>query len=139
MSTIPLAARATEGAGSHPDLEVAMPVHNEAAQLTASVNALRAFLDESFPLEDRIVIIDNASTDDTWAIAQHLATALPGVDALHLDRKGRGRALKAAWSRATAPVVAYMDVDLATDLGALLPLIAPIVSGHSEIAIGTRL
>src|SRR5207248_4304111 len=36
-------------------------------------------------------------------------------------------------------VVAYMDVDLSTDLDALLPLVAPLLSGHSDVAIGTRL
>ena len=139
MTVIPLTARSTGNAGSHPDVELAVPVHNEAGQLAASITGLRAFLDESFPLETRIVIVDNASTDGTWSIARRLADTLPGVDALHLDRKGRGRALRAAWSQATAPVVAYMDVDLATGLGALLPLVAPLVSGHSEIAIGSRL
>lgn len=139
MTVIPLTARSADGAGSHPDVELAVPVYNEAGQLAVSITTLRAFLDESFPLETRIVIVDNASTDGTWAIAQHLTNTLPGVDAVHLDRKGRGLALRAAWSRATAPVVAYMDVDLATGLGALLPLVAPLVSGHSDIAIGTRL
>ena len=115
------------------------PSTTRPASWQSSIAILRAFLDESFPLETRIVIVDNASTDGTWAIAQHLADTLPGVDAVHLDRKGRGLALRAAWSRATAPVVAYMDVDLATGLDALLPLVAPLVSGHSDIAIGTRL
>ena len=59
--------------------------------------------------------------------------------ALRLDRKGRGRALRAVWGDSRARVVAYMDVDLATDLDALLPLVAPIISGHSDLAIGTRL
>ena len=58
---------------------------------------------------------------------------------MHLDAKGRGRALKAVWSASDAPVLAYMDVDLSTDLRALLPLIAPLISGHSDLAIGTRL
>ncbi len=138
MSVIPL-TRSSDDAGTVPDVEVAIPVHNEEGQLAASVTRLRTFLDESFPLETRIVIVDNASTDGTWAVARHLADAVPGVDALRLDRKGRGRALRAAWSQATAPVVAYMDVDLATHLDALLPLLAPLLSGHSDIAIGTRL
>src|SRR5439155_19696948 len=59
--------------------------------------------------------------------------------ARHPDAKGRGRALRAAWSASRATVVAYMDVDLSTDLGALLPLVAPLLSGHSDVAIGTRL
>src|SRR6478672_10190260 len=32
-----------------------------------------------------------------------------------------------------------MDIDLSTDLDALLPLVAPLVSGHSDVAIGSRL
>ncbi len=73
------------------------------------------------------------------ATARRLELALPHVTALHLDGKGRGRALRAAWSRSDAAVVAYMDVDLSTDLDALLPLVAPLLSGHSDVAIGTRL
>jgi glycosyltransferase involved in cell wall biosynthesis len=53
-----------------------------------------------------------------------LAEQLEGVRALHLDAKGRGRALRAAWSNSDADIVAYMDVDLSTDLCGLLPLIA---------------
>ncbi len=59
--------------------------------------------------------------------------------AVHLDEKGRGRALRATWLASPARVVAYMDVDLSTDLDALLPLVAPLLSGHSDVAIGTRL
>ena len=121
------------------DLEIVIPVYNEADQLGASITALRAYLDTSFPLTTTVTIADNASTDDTWRIATELANELPGVEALHLDRKGRGRALRAAWSASTATVVAYMDVDLATGLDALLPLVAPLLSGHSDVAIGTRL
>jgi putative flippase GtrA len=121
------------------DVEIVIPVYNEAEQLAASITALRTYLDSSFPLATMVTIADNASTDDTWRIATELADDLPGVVALHLDQKGRGRALRAAWSTSTAAVVAYMDVDLATGLDALLPLVAPLLSGHSDLAIGTRL
>ena len=93
-----------------------------------------------FPLPWIVTIADNASTDRTWGIACRLAAELDGVDALHLDQKGRGRALRdGVVARAPPRVVAYMDVDLSTDLDALLPLVAPLVSGHSDVAIGTRL
>jgi putative flippase GtrA len=120
-------------------VEIVVPVYNEAAGLEASIRRLHAYLKERFPLTWLVTIVDNASTDGTWAIARRLAAELDGVQARHLDRKGRGRALRAAWSSSTASVVAYMDVDLSTDLNALLPLVAPLVSGHSDIAIGTRL
>ena len=139
MNLTPLPRPRPDGTGTAPQLEIVIPVYNEAGQLAASITALRSFLDSSFPLPTVVTIADNASTDDTWTIATGLAASLPGVQALHLDRKGRGRALRAAWSASRAPVVSYMDVDLATGLDALLPLVAPLLTGHSDVAIGTRL
>ncbi|QXC61027.1 glycosyltransferase family 2 protein [Aquihabitans sp. G128] len=120
-------------------VEVVIPVYNEQAGLVASIERLHAYLDERFPLPWLVTIVDNASTDATWGLACKLARSIDGVQALRLPLKGRGRALRAAWSASPAPVVAYMDVDLSTDLDALLPLVAPLLSGHSDIAIGTRL
>jgi glycosyltransferase involved in cell wall biosynthesis len=122
-----------------PFLEVVVPVYNEEAVLATSIRRLHRYLTESFPYPWRIVIGDNASTDDTLRIARRLASELPGVGVHHLDRKGRGRALRSAWTTSSATVVAYMDVDLSTDLKALLPLVAPLITGHSDVAIGTRL
>ena len=122
-----------------PVVDIVIPVHNEAHVLEASVSRLFLYLSERFPLSWRITIVDNASTDETWATAEDLAARVPGVRAIHLDRKGRGLALRSAWLGSDARIVAYMDVDLSTDLGALLPLVAPLVSGHSDVAIGSRL
>ena len=122
-----------------PVLDIVVPVYNEASGLATSVQRLHAYLSDSFPFSWRLTIVDNASTDETWFAATSLARDLPHVCAVHLDRKGRGLALKHAWSASDATVVAYMDVDLSTDLDALLPLVAPLVSGHSDVAIGSRL
>ncbi|MGW7663623.1 glycosyltransferase [Streptomyces sp. NPDC054756] len=122
-----------------PVLDVVVPVHNEQADLERSVRRLHAHLRETFPYPFRITVADNASTDATPAIAARLAAELPETEWLRLAEKGRGRALHTAWSRSRAPVLAYLDVDLSTDLAALLPLVAPLISGHSDIAIGTRL
>jgi glycosyltransferase involved in cell wall biosynthesis len=122
-----------------PDIEIVVPVYNEAAGLERSIRRLHRFLSDGFPFSWRIVIADNASVDATQEIARNLALKLPGVRVMRLDRKGRGRALRAAWSASPARVVAYMDVDLSTDLRGLLPLVAPLMSGHSDLAIGTRL
>jgi glycosyltransferase involved in cell wall biosynthesis len=121
------------------DVEVVIPVYNERLALEASVRRLHGFLAHSFPFSWRIVIADNASTDGTLQVARRLMYELPHVEALHLADKGRGRALRAAWSGGEAYVRCYMDVDLSTDLAALLPLVAPLMSGHSDVAIGTRL
>ncbi|WP_426594114.1 glycosyltransferase [Cellulomonas sp. McL0617] len=122
-----------------PVLDLVIPVYNEEAGLEATVRAARRFLDTQFPYPARLTIADNASTDGTAVIARRLADEIDGVALVHLDAKGRGRALHTAWLGSDAEVLAYMDVDLSTDLSALLPLVAPLVSGHSHLAIGTRL
>ena len=120
-------------------VDIAVPVYNESRDLESSVRRLRRYLDDRFPFPAVITIVDNASTDGTWEIAWRLAGTVPGVRARRLDVKGRGRALRAAWTASDADVVAYMDVDLSTGLDGLLPLIAPLVSGHGDVAIGSRL
>ncbi|MEU0045943.1 dolichyl-phosphate beta-glucosyltransferase [Streptomyces werraensis] len=122
-----------------PVLEVVVPVHNEEHDLEPCVRRLHAHLAETFPYPFRITVADNASTDRTPWIAARLAGELPGTQWVRLEEKGRGRALHTAWSRSPAAVLAYLDVDLSTDLAALLPLVAPLISGHSDLAIGTRL
>ena len=122
-----------------PQVDIVVPVYNEEAALEHSILRLHEFLTDEFPFSWRIVIADNASTDATPAIAEQLAWDLRGVTVMRLERKGRGRALRAAWGASRARVVAYMDVDLSTDLRGLLPLVAPLMSGHSDVAIGTRL
>jgi glycosyltransferase involved in cell wall biosynthesis len=127
------------GPAASPSVDVVVPVHNEQGALTASIRRLHDYLSSALPLRWRIVIADNASTDETLRIAMALAEDLPGVELLALTEKGRGRALRAAWERSQADVVCYMDADLSTDLRALPPLLAPLLSGHSDVAIGTRL
>jgi glycosyltransferase involved in cell wall biosynthesis len=122
-----------------PTVDVVVPVYNESRALERSICHLHRFLEDNLPFRWRIVIADNASTDGTWKIARRLSEGLGGVEAIHLELKGRGRALRSAWAASDAEVLCYMDVDLSTDLRALPPLIAGLVSGHSELAIGTRL
>lgn len=122
-----------------PQLELVVPVLDEERDLAPSIRRLHAYLTARFPFTWRITIVDNGSTDGTWAEATWLAATLPGVHVLHLDERGRGRALRRAWLASDAAVVAYTDVDLSTDLDALAPLVSAILSGHSELAIGSRL
>ncbi|WP_239311248.1 glycosyltransferase [Frankia sp. Cj3] len=137
----PLPAARRPVLATHPAavLDVVIPVHNEQADLEPCVRRLHTHLTRTFPYPFRITIADNASTDATLAVAETLQAAIAEVTVIHLDQKGRGRALHTVWSASDAPVLAYMDVDLSTDLAALLPLVAPLISGHSDLAIGTRL
>jgi putative flippase GtrA len=131
--------RATAAAYEAPAVEIVVPVYNEVETLARSIVRLCAYLQHAFPFSVRVTIADNGSSDGTWAAALWLAAKHPDVRAVRLEAKGRGRALNAVWSSSDAQVLAYMDVDLSTDLSALLPLVAPLLSGHSDLAIGTRL
>ena len=119
-------------------LDIVIPVHNEERTLVQSVETVRRHL-QTLPYESRVTIADNASTDATGLLAHQLAHRYDDVAVVSLAQKGRGRALKQAWSQSDAEVLVYMDVDLSTDLNALLPLVAPLLSGHSDLAIGSRL
>jgi putative flippase GtrA len=138
LSTLPSHAADPTAVGA-PVLDVVVPVYNEETDLEPCVRRLHAYLAAEFPYRFRITIADNASTDATPEVARRLAAALPSVTSVQLAEKGRGRALKHVWTHSDAAVLAYMDVDLSTDLGALLPLVAPLISGHSDLAIGSRL
>ena len=120
-------------------IDVIIPVYNEEHSLPGCVEKLSAYIAAAMPVPTNIIIADNASTDRTWEVAGNLCQQYTQLSRIHLNEKGRGRALKQAWLSSNATVVAYMDVDLSTDLNALLPLVAPLLTGHSDIAIGTRL
>lgn len=120
-------------------VDIAIPVCDEEDALPGCVAVLCDYLAERFPFDWSITIVDNASTDGTRAIAEHIAAARPRVRTITTDRRGKGHAVRTAWSTSTADVVAYMDVDLSTGLDALLPLVASLADGHSDIAIGSRL
>jgi putative flippase GtrA len=136
-----------EGAGhgdriaglSSPQVEIVIPARNEERELASSIRRLAAFLCNEFPFRTRITIADNGSSDGTWPVAEELAAELAEVRAVRIEQPGRGRAIRACWLDSDAEVLAYMDADLSSDLNALLPLVSPLLSGHSDIAIGTRL
>ncbi len=121
-----------------PTLNISIPVYNEQAELRSSVETLVSFLRQNLTDFDwTISVVDNASTDQTFTIAKELASRQQRVRAIHLPKKGRGLAVKYAWHNSTADVVAYLDVDLSTDLKHLPPLVRSLRRGY-DIAIGTR-
>ncbi len=121
-------------------VDVVIPVLNEEAQLAISVEALRTFLIDHCPYSWRIVVADNGSKDRTPQICAELKERYPGeVDFVRLEQRGRGRALRAAWTQSSADVVCYMDVDLSTNLRALPPMLAALIHSDYDLATGSRL
>ncbi|MFP5372011.1 MAG: glycosyltransferase, partial [Actinomycetes bacterium] len=137
---LPGAADQADAARARPPvLDVVVPVHDEETDLEPCLCRLHAHLSDALPYSFRITVAENGSTDRTLDVAHRVAAELPGIEVLALPEAGRGGALRTAWLRSDAAVLVYLDVDLSTDLRALLPLVAPLVSGHSDLAVGTRL
>lgn len=121
-------------------VDVVIPVYNEERALAKSINTLRGFLKEHLGSDVgfRVVVADNGSTDDTLEVAKKLAAEYPEVTYVHIEQKGRGRALRRTWLESPADIVSYMDVDLSTGLNAFPRLMQAIQDGY-DIAIGSRL
>jgi glycosyltransferase involved in cell wall biosynthesis len=120
-------------------VDVVLPVFNEEHVLARSVRTLHLFLTENLHHEWRIVVADNGSRDGTLAIAQELASELDNVECVHVPEPGRGRALTKVWLASDADVLAYMDIDLSTDLGAFPRLVSAVADQGNDVAAGTRL
>ena len=120
-------------------IDIVLPVLNEDQSLEDNVCRLAGELGSRLPHAWTISIVDNGSTDLSWEVARRLAQNMPNVRALRLARRGRGGALKAAWTTSSADVLAYMDIDLSTDLSALRPLLDPVTDGSVDVCIGSRL
>jgi glycosyltransferase involved in cell wall biosynthesis len=120
-------------------VNVTIPVCDEEIRLPRSLPELHRFLREHCRFEFEIVIADNASNDRTPAIAQDWANRHPEVRVLRLEQKGRGRALREAWSGSPADILSYMDVDLSSDLVAFPALIEALAGGGYDLATGSRL
>jgi len=120
-------------------VDMALPILNEEASLGRSVGLLSDALTGIPEYDWALTIVDNGSEDESWRIATQVADSRPGTRALRLEERGRGRALKAAWSSSDADIVAYMDIDLSTSLEYLRPLVDAIGCGNADLAIGSRL
>ena len=122
-----------------PLVHLVIPCLNEAHVLEKSLDTVRSFLGRHFPYRWGILIADNGSTDGTRELAQRLAETYPEVRAISLDQRGRGRALRRAWSQSEADILAYCDVDLSTELEALEKCCRAIWEEGFDIAVGSRL
>lgn len=124
---------------SRQTVDICIPVLNEAHVLAKSVATVREFCAANLTYQWRVVVVDNGSTDGTQDVARALAAAHADVGFLHLDQRGRGRALRHAWLSSTADAVCYMDVDLSTELAALPKVLRAVLEEGFDLATGSRL
>jgi glycosyltransferase involved in cell wall biosynthesis len=126
--------------GMNMRLNLTLPVYNEEQSLPRAVGRLTAYLSQSSLAGCcEIVIAENGSTDRTYEVASELARACPAVQTMRVAGKGRGRALKEAWSESDAEVFSCMDIDLSTALTHYPRLIEPLNENKVDFAVGSRL
>ncbi len=124
---------------NRPLVELVVPTLNEAHTLERSVETIRRYLHEEFPYPAQILVADNGSQDGTGDIGDRLARRYEDVGCLRLNQRGRGRALREAWSQSRADIVAYTDVDISTELPALEKICRAIHEDGYHLGTGSRL
>jgi glycosyltransferase involved in cell wall biosynthesis len=122
-----------------PKVDLVIPVLNEVRALEKSVHTVRDFLGRTFPYPWQVTVADNGSSDGTFDVAQRLAKEFSDVKCFRLEQRGRGRALRHAWTRSDADILAYTDVDLSTELEALEKLCRGIHEQGFDVGTGSRL
>ena len=120
-------------------IDIVLPVLNEAHIIEASISKLHKYLTDNLPYRWQIIIADNGSSDGTYQIAQQLTKRWSRVKLVHLNERGRGLALKTVWQKSKADILAYMDIDLSTNLDSFMPMISPLITGEAGLATGSRL
>ena len=121
-------------------LDIVIPVLNEEKNLSDCVEEVINYCNLYLSSWDfGVVIADNGSTDRTGEIGKCLVQMYSAVSYIRLEQRGRGRALKQAWSKSDADVVSYMDVHLSTDLGSLSKPVEHVSTNRCDICVGSRL
>lgn len=120
-----------------PKLSLVVPCFNESATLERCVARILAIASPSLPLE--IVIVDDASRDDSLAIARRLEARHPEVRVFaHERNRGKGAALRTGFEQVTGDFVAVQDADLEYDPRDLVGLLAPLEDGRADAVLGSR-
>ncbi|HEY5956333.1 MAG TPA: bifunctional glycosyltransferase family 2/GtrA family protein [Polyangiaceae bacterium] len=118
-------------------LSVVIPCYNEERSLEACVATLLAIQDDTLELE--VILVDDCSTDDSYAVAQRLAHGIPHFKLLrHAHNQGKGAALRTGIAQATGDFVAIQDADREYDPMDLKRLLGPLRDGIADVVIGSR-
>ena len=120
-------------------VNVTIPVYNGGKILEQNISTLNNFLEKEFSEYNwEILIANNASTDNSLEVAKMLGNKYEKVMYIHLDQKGKGGALKKAWTESDADILSFMDVDLSFKLKHFPEMINGMLQNGYSIAIGSR-
>ncbi len=121
------------------EVSVVFPAYNEVDYLDSAVEKTTQTLRE-FTSSFELIIAEDGSTDGTAERSEELAQKYPFVKHIHGEQRlGRGTALNNAFRQSSGEVLVYMDLDIATDLKHLKPLVEAITLEGCDFATGSRL
>ncbi|MBV6505127.1 MAG: Undecaprenyl-phosphate 4-deoxy-4-formamido-L-arabinose transferase [Syntrophorhabdaceae bacterium] len=113
-------------------LSILIPVFNEAQTLAAVVERVQAV-----PIEQEIVLVDDASSDGTAGIVDRLASHRVWV-LHHPANQGKGAAVRTALAAVTGDLIVIQDADFEYDPNDFVRMMAPIAAGQAEVVYGVR-
>ncbi|HZM04711.1 MAG TPA: glycosyltransferase family 2 protein [Candidatus Saccharimonadales bacterium] len=115
-------------------LAVVVPVFNEEKTIANVIQTVAVQ-----PLVREIIIVDDASGDNTWQALQSVAASDSRVRLFRHDvNQGKGAALRTGFSKVTAPLVVVQDADLEYDPCEYGLLCKPILQNKADVVFGSR-
>ena len=121
------------------EVSVVLPAYNEVEYLQPAVEKTIQTLNQ-FTQSFEVIIAEDGSTDGTAERAEELAQEIGEVRHIHREKRlGRGTALNNAFRQCNGEVLVYMDLDLATDLKSLKPLVEAIMVEGYDFSTGSRM
>ncbi len=119
-----------------PFLSIVVPALNEEQRLPDTLARLLAFV-EAQPYATEVLVVDNASTDATAAIARETGRDHPSVRLLRCEPRGKGLAVRMGMLAASGEYRFFCDADLSMPVEQLSRFLPPALTGV-DIAIASR-
>src|SRR5436190_21434534 len=116
-----------------PCLTVVVPAFNEGGSIAAVLERVLA----QRPVQE-VVVVDDASRDNTWEVLQPFASNSRVKLFRHGENQGKGAALRTGFKEATAAYVIVQDADLEYDPQEYHILLAPAIAGRADVVFGSR-
>ena len=119
-------------------ISVIMPAHNEARNITYTINETIATLD-GYGLEFEIIVVDDGSTDATYEKASSLVSKYRVLRVVRYEKNmGKGHALKYGFNFARGDLILFLDADSDLPSSQMHTFFDSMVANKADIVIGSR-
>ncbi len=115
-----------------------VPTYNEAKNVSTLVDRITKLLDPVYPHDYEIIIVDDNSPDETWAVAQSITADYPQLRVMRRQtERGLSTAVIRGWQAAEGRILGVIDGDLQHPPEVLLGLLEKMQQGN-DFAIASR-